>query len=218
MHLPDYRGRRALASLVVISALTLGLLSLPACTDESKTSSSVEIDEPAPTPSLGDTTVETDVPFVVTPQETVEGMLELAEVTEDDVVYDLGSGDGRIPITAAEKYGARGVGIELKPDLVERARKRAKRSGVSDKVEFRRQDIFEADFSEATVVTMYLFPEVNLKLRPMLFEQLQPGSRVVSHSFNMDEWEPDSSVSVNNDILYLWTIPENTPDFIESSQ
>lgn len=218
MHLPDYRGRRALASLVVISALTLGLLSLPACTDESKTSSSVEMNEPAPTPSLGDTTVETDVPFVVTPQETVEGMLELAEVTEDDVVYDLGSGDGRIPITAAEKYGARGVGIELKPDLVERARKRAKRSGVSDKVEFRRQDIFEADFSEATVVTMYLFPEVNLKLRPMLFEQLQPGSRVVSHSFNMDEWEPDSSVSVNNDILYLWTIPENTPDFIESSQ
>lgn len=218
MHLPDYRGRRTLASVVIIAALTLGLLSLPACTDQSKTSSSAEIDGPSPAPSLGDTTVETDVPFVVTPQETVEGMLELAKVTEDDVVYDLGSGDGRIPITAAEKYGARGVGIELKPDLVQRARKRAEMSGVSDRVEFRRQDIFEADFSEATVVTMYLFPEVNLKLRPMLFEQLQPGSRVVSHSFDMDEWEPDTSVSVNNDILYLWTIPENTPDFIESSQ
>jgi SAM-dependent methyltransferase len=158
-----------------------------------------------------DSAVEADVPYVPTPQTTVDAMLELANVSSDDVVYDLGSGDGRIPITAARKYGARGVGIEIKPDLVRRARKNAKMSGVSDRVTFRRQDIFKTDFREATVLTMYLFPEVNMKLRPMLFEQLEPGTRVVSHSFDMDAWEPDSTTRVNGDILYLWTIPEEIP-------
>ena len=167
-------------------------------------------------PTVADSSVDADVPYVATPQETVEAMLELANVSSDDTVYDLGSGDGRIPIEAANRYDARGVGIEIKPSLVDRARKNAKLSGVSNKVEFRRQDIFEADFREATVVTLYLFPEVNLKLRPMLFEQLEPGDRVVSHSFDMNGWEPDSTRQVNGDVLYLWTIPEETPDFIET--
>jgi cyclopropane fatty-acyl-phospholipid synthase-like methyltransferase len=142
-------------------------------------------------------------------------MLELADVSDDDVVYDLGSGDGRIPIAAAQRYGARGVGIEIKPSLVDQARKNAKRSGVGDRVAFRQQDLFEADFSEATVVTMYLFPEVNLRLRPMLFEQLEPGTRVVSHSFDMNGWTPDSTTTVNGDVLYLWTIPEEVPAHLQ---
>jgi len=198
--------------------LIVGILPLPGCAQDQDTSEveSPEIQTSASSSqtTVGDTTVDADVPYVATPQKTVEAMLELAQVTEDDVVYDLGSGDGRIPIEAAKRYGARGVGIEIKPSLVDRARKNAKLSGVSDQVEFRQQDIFKTDVSEATVVTMYLFPEVNIKLRPMLFEQLEPGDRVVSHSFDMDAWEPDSTVRVNNDVLYLWTIPEEIPDHL----
>lgn len=209
------------APLLVCGVLVGGLLPLTGCAQDPDTASesspdttTAPIPQSASAPSLVDSTVEADVPFVVTPENTVQGMLELAGVSESDLVYDLGSGDGRIPITAAERYGARGVGIEIKPDLVQRARKRAKLAGVSDRVEFRRQDIFEADFSDATVVTMYLFPEVNLRLRPMLFEQLEPGTRVVSHSFDMNGWEPDSTVNVDGDILYLWTIPEEIPDHL----
>jgi len=214
--------RSLLASLLVCGILVGGLVPLTGCAQESDTASesspdttTAPVPQSASAPSLVDSTVEADVPFVVTPENTVQGMLELASVSDSDTVYDLGSGDGRIPITAAERYGARGVGIEIKPDLVQRARKRATLAGVSDRVEFRRQDIFEADFSDATVVTMYLFPEVNLRLRPMLFEQLEPGTRVVSHSFDMNGWEPDSTVNVDGDILYLWTIPEEIPDHLK---
>lgn len=217
MRLPHTHALSRLAAYVPISFIVLGLLSLSGCAEEKKPAP-VTIEETPTTPSVRDTTVDADVPFVVTPQTTVEGMLELAQVTEQDTVYDLGSGDGRIPITAAQKFGARGVGIEIKPDLVERARKNAKLSGVGEQVEFRQNDLFDANFSEATVVTLYLFPEVNLKLRPMLFEQLDPGTRVVSHSFDMDKWEPDSSVNVEGDILYLWTIPEAAPEFVQSNQ
>ena len=213
--------RSLFAPLLVCAVLVGGLLPLTGCAQDPDTASesspdttTAPVPQSASAPSLVDSTVEADVPFVVTPENTVQGMLELAGVSESDVVYDLGSGDGRIPITAAERYGARGVGIEIKPDLVQRARKRAKLAGVSDRVEFRRQDIFKADFSDATVVTMYLFPEVNLRLRPMLFEQLEPGTRVVSHSFDMNGWEPDSTVNVDGDILYLWTIPEEIPDHL----
>lgn len=157
---------------------------------------------------------DTDVPFVRTPKNIVVRMLELAEVTENDIVYDLGSGDGRIPITAAQQFGARGVGIEIKPDLVQKARHRARVAGVEDKVEFRQGDLFEADFSDATVVTLYLLPDVNTQLRPLLFEQLKPGTRVVSHAFDMNGWEPDRSVEVNGSYLYLWTIPEDVPDHL----
>ena len=162
--------------------------------------------------SAPDTTVDPDVPFVRTPQRIVNRMLEIANVSGDDVVYDLGSGDGRIPLTAAQTYGAQGVGIEIKPGLVQRARRKAKMAGVADRVEFRQQNLFEADFRDATVVTLYLLPDVNTKLRPMLFEQLEPGTRVVSHGFDMDEWEPDRVVQVDNTYLYFWTIPEEIPD------
>ncbi len=208
--------------LLACSLVGAGLLPLSGCAQDPDPSSTREPDTsaiqdptPATSPSIVDSTVDADVPFVVSPEKTVEGMLELAGVTESDTVYDLGSGDGRIPITAAKQHGARGVGIEIKPDLVQRARKRAKLAGVSDRVEFRRQDLFEADFSDATVVTMYLFPEVNLKLRPMLFEQLDPGTRVVSHSFDMNGWAPDSTVSVDGDVLYLWTLPEEIPAHLQ---
>lgn len=162
--------------------------------------------------SAPDTTVDPDVPFVRTPQRIVNRMLEIANVSGDDVVYDLGSGDGRIPLTAAQTYGARGVGIEIKPGLVQKARRKAEMAGVADRVEFRQQNLFEADFRDATVITLYLLPDVNTKLRPMLFEQLEPGTRVVSHGFDMDEWEPDRVVQVDNTYLYLWTIPEEIPD------
>ena len=209
------------ARLLVGALLAAGTLPLAGCAQEQEAPSPSQTDTPQSTaqlqapPEAPDTTVEADVPFVVTPQSTVNHMLELAGVSADDVVYDLGSGDGRIPITAAERYGARGVGIEIKPDLVRRARTNASVSGVGDRVEFRRQDLFEAEFSEATVVTLYLFPEINIKLRPLLFEQLAPGTRVVSHSFDMDAWAPDSTTRVNGDVLYLWTIPEETPDFVK---
>ncbi|MFB6098599.1 MAG: cyclopropane-fatty-acyl-phospholipid synthase family protein [Salinibacter sp.] len=216
MSLPS---RSLLSSPILWAVLAAGLLPLSGCTQDQASSSQTDTLQtqtlaPAPETTVGDTTVDADVPYVATPQKTVAAMLELANVTKNDTVYDLGSGDGRIPIMAAQRYGAYGVGIEIKPSLVHRARKNAKLSGVSDMVEFRQQDIFKADFSDATVVTMYLFPEVNMKLRPMLFEQLEPGTRVVSHSFDMNEWAPDSTVHVNNDVLYLWTIPEKIPDHL----
>ncbi len=215
-------ARTLVVPLLVCSLVGAGHLPLAGCAqnpDPSSTrgpnTSAVQGPAPATSPSIVDSTVDADVPFVVSPEKTVEGMLELAGVTESDTVYDLGSGDGRVPIAAAKQHGARGVGIEIKPDLVQRARKRAKLAGVSDRVEFRRQDLFEADFSDATVVTMYLFPEVNLRLRPMLFEQLDPGTRVVSHSFDMNGWEPDSTVTVDGDVLYLWTIPDEIPAHLQ---
>jgi SAM-dependent methyltransferase len=213
---------RSVAARLFVGVLLAGGALFPAgCAQEQEAPSPSQNDASQNTaqiqapPEAPDTTVKADVPFVVTPQSTVNRMLELADVSPNDVVYDLGSGDGRIPIAAAERYDARGVGIEIKPELVQRARTNASVSGVNDKVEFRRQNLFEADFSEATVVTLYLFPEINIKLRPLLFEQLEPGTRVVSHSFDMDAWAPDSTTRVNGDRLYLWTIPEETPDFVK---
>ncbi|WP_263785505.1 SAM-dependent methyltransferase [Salinibacter grassmerensis] len=150
---------------------------------------------------------ESDVPYVPTPEPVVDRMLELADVDETDVIYDLGSGDGRIVIRAARKYGARGVGIEIDPDLVEEARKNAEEAGVADLVEFQQGDLFAADISEATVVTLYLLPSVNQKLRPILFDQLSPGTPVVSHDFDMGRWAPDRTVDLEGDTVYRWTIP-----------
>lgn len=169
-------------------------------------------------PSVVEDDVESDVPFVESPQPVVNKMLEIANVSEDDILYDLGSGDGRIPITAARKYGAQGIGIEIKPDLVEKARANAEEAGVSDLVEFRQGDLFEADISEATVVSMYLLPSVNLELRPKLFRELEPGTRIVSHDFDMDEWEPDTTWESGGDTVYLWTIPEEPPSFVNTKQ
>jgi SAM-dependent methyltransferase len=156
-----------------------------------------------------------DVPYVPTSMNVVDGMLELAGVTDDDVVYDLGSGDGRIVIRAAEKYGARGVGIEIDEELVEEARQNADSAGVADRVTFQQGDLFDADISEATVVTLYLLPTINLRLRPKLFEELAPGTRVVSHDFDMDEWEHDERIEVGSSALYFWRIPEEAPTHLQ---
>jgi len=148
-----------------------------------------------------------DVPYVPTKQEVVEEMLKLANVKPGDVVYDLGCGDGRIVITAAKKFGATGVGVDLNPQRIEEANANAQAAGVSGKVKFIEGDLFEFDFSEADVVTMYLLPSVNLKLRPKLLSELKPGSRIVSHDFDIGDWEAEQTVEVGNDTVYLWTVP-----------
>ena len=152
-----------------------------------------------------------EVPDVRTPPEVVTAMLQLAKVGPDDVVYDLGSGDGRIVITAARDFGARGVGIELDPSLVAESEKNAGRDHVLFRARFIKQDIFEADVSEATVVTLYLSPEVNLRLRPKLLAQLKPGSRIVSHDFPMGDWKPERVVNFKGPerthVLSLWIVP-----------
>ena len=159
----------------------------------------------------GSTKRELDVPYVPTPEAVVEAMLSMAKVTKDDVLYDLGSGDGRIPITAAAKFGTRGVGIDLNPVRVAEAKDNAKQAGVADKVKFIEGDIFEADFSEATVVTLYLLPGVNLKLRPTI-QAMKPGTRVVSHNYDMGDWKPEDSKKVTvegtDHYVYFWRVPE----------
>ena len=146
------------------------------------------------------------VPFVPSPQEVVNRMIELAGVRKGDVVYDLGSGDGRIVITAAKK-GARAVGFEIDPDLVKESRNNIQKAGVADSAEIRNQDILTVDLSPASVVTMYLLPDVNLKLKPNLLSQLKPGSRVVSHAFDMGDWKPDRTERVEGRTIYLWIVP-----------
>jgi SAM-dependent methyltransferase len=148
-------------------------------------------------------------PYVPTPQGVVERMLELAEVTSKDVVYDLGCGDGRIVITAAKKYGARGVGVDIDPDRIREAKANAKEAGVENLVVFQQQDAMTVDVSPASVVTLYLLSSSNLKLRPILTRQLRPGSRIVSHAFSMGDWEPLKVVTVDDPdgysrTLYLW--------------
>jgi SAM-dependent methyltransferase len=158
---------------------------------------SAQINSPARVP---------DVPYVPTPPEVVEAMLKAANVTKNDVLYDLGSGDGRIVITAAKKYGTRGVGIDINPALVAEAKANAEKEKVADKVKFIEGDIFEQDFSEATVVTLYLLPDVNMKLRPTILK-LKPGTRIVSHAFNMGDWKPDQTIDVDGRTVYFWRVP-----------
>jgi ribosomal protein L11 methylase PrmA len=151
---------------------------------------------------------EPDVIYVPTPQVVVDAMLDVAQVKSSDVVYDLGSGDGRIVITAAKKYGARGVGIEIDPALVKTAVENAAAAGVSDRVRFVTQNLFTSDISEATVVTLYLLQSINERLRPKLVRELKPGTRVVSHVFNMGpEWPPEKTLEIDRSRVYLWTIP-----------
>jgi len=151
------------------------------------------------------------VPFVPTPQDVVERMLELAQVKKGDVVYDLGSGDGRIVITAAKKYGVRAIGFEIDPDLIKQSRENIRKEGVAHLAEIREQDIRTVDLSPASVVTMYLLPEVNLMLRPNLWRQLKPGSRVVSHDFDMADWKAEKVEHIKDSsgwdhTLYFWRI------------
>ena len=149
-----------------------------------------------------------DVIFVPTPTEVVEAMLKAAKVTKNDVVYDLGCGDGRIVITAAKEYGARGIGIDIDPQRISEARANAEKAGVTDRVKFLEQDLFETDFHEATVVTLYLLPSLNIKLRPKLWKELKPGTRIVSHAFDMGDWKPEQEIDVDGRTVYLWTVPK----------
>lgn len=157
-----------------------------------------------------------DVPYVVTPMNVVEAMLELGAVGPEDYVIDLGSGDGRIVIAAAKKRGARGLGVELDGSLVNDARREAQRQGVAGRVEFRAENLFVTDLKAATVLTTYLFPRINMQLRPVIFEQLKPGSRVVSHEFEFGNWKPDAQVTVKvpnkpygppQSDVFLWVVP-----------
>ena len=149
--------------------------------------------------------------FVATPEQVGVEMLKLAGVTKDDVVYDLGSGDGRLVIAAARDFGARGVGVELDGKLVQDSRESALKDGVADRAHFLWQDIFQADIRSATVVALYLSPDMNLKLRPKLLRELRPGTRIVSHDFDMGDWRPDRTVRAKGPtrehLIYLWIVP-----------
>lgn len=149
-----------------------------------------------------------DVIYVPTPQELVEDMLRLADVKTGDVVFDLGSGDGRIAVTAARKYGVRAVGIDIDPERIREANENAKKNRVEKLVEFRNEDLFKADFKDASVITLYLLPELNLKLRPRLWAELRPGTRIVSHQFDMGDWVPEKKLESNGRTVYFWTIPK----------
>ncbi|HLH20815.1 MAG TPA: class I SAM-dependent methyltransferase [Bryobacteraceae bacterium] len=148
-----------------------------------------------------------DVPYVPSPNAVVDGMLKLANVTKDDVVYDLGCGDGRIVIAAARDYGAKGVGVDLNPERIREARENAKNAAVEKLVRFEENDLFKANIADATVVTLYLLPSVNERLRPKLLQDLKPGTRIVSHSFDMGDWKPDKDEMVDGRHIYMWVVP-----------
>src|SRR5579864_8770707 len=150
--------------------------------------------------------IEINPPYVRTPDHVVSAMLKLAGVKAADTVYDLGCGDGRIVIAAAKEYGARGVGIDIDPERVQEARDNARKADVEALVKFEVNDLFAADIHNATVVTLYLLPDVNLRLRPKLLKELKPGARVVSHGFHMGDWKPDKDEVVDGSHIYLWTI------------
>jgi len=211
--------QRVIGLLVAsVSVISLGIAG---CTQqrefdaEAQEPTSTVQTSPAPTSTVQTEQSQPSVPYVLTPNEVVEQMLQLANVSGDDVLYDLGSGDGRIPITAAQKFGTRATGVEINPELVEQSRENAQKAGVAERVRFLQQDLFQTDLSEATVVTLYLLPDVNLKLRSKLFQELKPGTRIVSHDFDMGEWKPERVVQVQGPsrqhTLYSWVVPENIP-------
>jgi SAM-dependent methyltransferase len=148
-----------------------------------------------------------DVPYVPTPPDVVKAMLKLADVKPSDVIYDLGCGDGRIAIAAAKEFGARAVGIDIDPKRISEARENANSAGVADRVKFMLGNLFGADVHDATVVTLYLLPTVNLQLKPKLLRDLKPGTRIVSHRFDMGDWKPDKEATVDGRSIYFWVIP-----------
>jgi precorrin-6B methylase 2 len=198
MRVRNVKFAAALALAVIIGA------SVPAAAQQTATK---PVRDTAPPPQQSATKLrDPDVIYVPTPQEVVDAMLALANVTAKDVVYDLGSGDGRIPITAAQKYGARGIGIDINPERIKEANENLAKANVGDKVRFLNQDLFETDISPATVVTLYLLPSLNIKLMPTL-KKLKPGTRIVSHSFDMgSEWPAEKTQDVNGRTIYYWTI------------
>jgi Methyltransferase domain len=170
-----------------------------------------QTDTPTPTTSAVPQERPADVPYVPTPQSVVDAMLKVAKVGKNDVLYDLGSGDGRIVVTAAQKFGTQGVGIDIDPQRIAEANQNAQKAGVSDRVKFVQQDLFNTDLSKATVVTLYLLPDINLKLRPKLFKELKPGTRIVSHAFDMGDWKPQQTLNVDGKTIYYWVVPEKIP-------
>ena len=165
---------------------------------------------PAPARARDELARPLDVPYVPTAMPVVDAMLDLAQVKTSDLVYDLGCGDGRIVVRAASRFGCRGVGVDLNPERVEEARENAERAKVSALTRFEVGDVFEFDFSPATVVTMYLLPAVNLKLRPRLLKELKPGTRVVSHDFDMGDWNAEATREIGRSRIFLWRIPPRT--------
>jgi SAM-dependent methyltransferase len=156
-----------------------------------------------------------DVPYVPTKEPIVDRMLRMAKVKPADVLYDLGCGDGRIVIAAAKRFGIRGVGIDIDPQRIAEAEENARKAGVADRVKFIQGDLFEAKIEDASVVTLYLLPEVNLRLRPKLLSDLKPGTRIVSHNYDMGDWKPEQTAKLNVDgtehTVYAWTVPKPKP-------
>jgi SAM-dependent methyltransferase len=164
---------------------------------------------PVPVQALDSSVVHRDVPFVPTPEEVVAEMLRLANVNDRDLVYDLGCGDGRIVITAARDMGARGIGIDIDPNRIQESRENAREAGVEDQVSFRQEDLFKINFRDASVLTLYLLPDVNLRLRPKILAELRPGTRVVSHDFDMEDWAADQVSRLGRHTVFFWVIPAN---------
>ncbi len=179
-------------------AALLFILSVPALAQP-------KVDLPPP-PALAQPSRAPDVIYVPTPPAVVSAMLKAAGVTGRDVVYDLGCGDGRIVIEAARSYGARGVGIDIDPERIEEAQANARRAGMQNQVQFRLADLFEVDLGEATVISLYLLPRLNLQLRPRLLA-LKSGTRIVSHAFDMGDWKPEQELKVDGRSVYLWRVP-----------
>jgi ribosomal protein L11 methylase PrmA len=188
--------RRFLFSCSVVTALALLAPAGPAYSQAQATQPAKPLRQP-------------DVIFVPTPPEVVQAMLKVAKVGPGDVIFDLGSGDGRIPIAAVKDFGAaRATGIDIDPQRIKEAMANHASAGVGDKVRFLNQDLFETNISDATVVTLYLLPSLNLKLRPKLMAELKPGTRIVSHAFDMGDWAPEQELDVNGRKVYFWTIPK----------
>ena len=208
MKLPHQSKSLALCvAIALTSSLIAGCSTQPARTQAPATNTpgqTQSASSPAPSP-----TVKLDVPYVPTPDEVVAEMLRVANVGKNDILYDLGSGDGRIVITAAKKFGTRGVGIDINPQRIKESNENAQKAGVTDRVKFTQGDLFATDLSEATVVTLYLLPDVNMKLRPKLL-QLKPGTRIVSHNYDMGDWEPEKTIEVDEHFVYYWVVPERT--------
>ena len=207
MRLMNYSRSVGFGVVIALAACTSTSASKAAAPATAATPAAPRTSAQAPAPASPQAPLrEPDVIYVPTPDYVVEAMLKMANVTASDVVYDLGSGDGRIPITAAQKYGARAIGIDINPQRIKEANENLAKAGVGDKVKFLNQDLFETDLSEATVITLYLLPSLNQKLMPKL-KQLKPGTRIVSHSFDMGTaWPPEKTEDVRGRVIYYWTI------------
>jgi precorrin-6B methylase 2 len=199
----DFMTLRWIITLAAACALTTGLLSAGPADGPSRGNPAAIQDPQTPQP-----TRRPDVIYVPTPQEVVEAMLKVAKVTKTDMLFDLGSGDGRIVVTAAKMYGTRGIGVDIDPQRIKEAEENARSAGVTDKVKFVLGDLFEQDLSSATVVTLYLLPSLNEKLKPKLSKELKPGTRIVSHAFDMGDWKAEQELDVDGRRVYFWTMPK----------